>query len=212
MEYAGQVAHADASVHYDREFVDHLAGSRRHDRGAQDRIGSLPDMNFNETVILSVCNRPIDVLHHDSEALDWNRLTPRVRNMHPDVRDLGVAESAPGSQQTARSSIGGHESVPNGNGRGGLGDVCELMLHTDVPRRVDITVGRAQEVVDLDSLIGFAVYPSLLEAKPLDVGDPSDAQDDRIGQNYILDAPFQPRLDDRGVQAGFDSITRQRQR
>src|SRR5665213_2456292 len=101
MENTGQLAHADAGSHDDRHFVDHLAGSRRYDGGAENLIAAFPHMDFDEALVLTVGDRAVDVLHHHRERLYRDGSLPGLPCMQSDVRDFRIAVGAPGNHHMA---------------------------------------------------------------------------------------------------------------
>jgi hypothetical protein len=64
MQNASQLAHAHFGTHDDGDFVDHLTRARCDDRGANDLIRPLANMNLGESIVPAVGDGTVDILHH----------------------------------------------------------------------------------------------------------------------------------------------------
>src|ERR1700685_3712703 len=93
-----QLTHADSRTHDDGYFVDQLARPRGHYGRAHDAVGAVSDINFYETIVFTISDRAVDILHHHRVALHWNGPPPRLPDVHADMRDFRIAISAPGNR------------------------------------------------------------------------------------------------------------------
>ena len=98
MEDRCQFAHTNAGAHEHRHFVDHFACSSCNDGGAENFVSTISDMNFNETVVLSIGYRAINILHHNRETFHGNRSLSGFPHMHADMSDFRIAIGAPRNQ------------------------------------------------------------------------------------------------------------------
>ena len=88
----------------------------RDEGGAEDSIGSLLDVNLEESLVLAVENCSIHLRQFESNRLNVDALVAGVFLMRADVRDFGVGVGTPGNRQRAGLGTAEEKGVLDGNG------------------------------------------------------------------------------------------------
>ena len=184
MNCAGQCLQTLAGLHQHGELADHLPRVGRDDSGAQNLVGTLPDVNPGKPFVLTVQNRAVHFLQLVREGFHLPALGLGVGFVEADMGDLRLGIGAPGDQQGIRAGIGEAERVRKQRvldydlGHG-IGRMRKLEREADIAGCIDSRVGRLQPMIHLHS--GPSVLDAdFFEAETFNVRGPADADEDLI--------------------------------
>ncbi len=156
-----------------RELAQHVPGVLGHQRGAEDPVAPLLEVQTQKTLLGAVQQRPVHLLERQGEGLHLEAPLASVLLVHADVGDLGAGVGAPGHHQVAGLGAAEEERVLDGDARQRVGGVGELVAAGDIADREDAPVGGAKAIVHGDSL-PIELDARLLQTDPFHVRGPAD--------------------------------------
>ena len=102
--------------------------------------GGFCGVDLDEAGVLTIRDRAIDIVHHNRETLNRDRLLTGFPNVQADMRNLRIAISTPGYGRSALPLLHLHQGILNCRAGRGLRSVGEFQLQADVTSGVNVCI------------------------------------------------------------------------
>lgn len=118
---------------------------------AQNFVRALLDMHLDKALAFIIGPPAIDIANRKVEGLNGNTLLLCFLFVEAHMRDFRIGVGTPGDDEIAGFFVRPREErILQHNARHGVGGVGKLILGGDIAGGIDMRVGGAQAVIDLD--------------------------------------------------------------
>ena len=111
MDRPGDRLRSGAGFHRNRKLADHVAGMGRDDRGAENLVRALLNVDPREPFVFAVENRAIHFVELVRVGFDLHAFLLRILLVHPDMGDFRLGEGTPGHDQRFDAGIAQTEGM-----------------------------------------------------------------------------------------------------
>jgi len=186
MNDIGKSFKADLPGHGDRYFADKVSGMAGHDCGADNAIRPFLDKYFYKTFGFTIHDGAIYFIQRDLVCVYRNVLGMSIFLIKANMGDFRIGIRTPGQGQMAETFSAKKQGVLYRNTSCGIGCMCELPVHTDIPCGIYVWVCRTQEIIHLNAFRGIKSYSCILKGKVLDIGPASGSHQNFIGFDRLF--------------------------
>src|SRR5439155_23374059 len=179
-------AQTHPSRHRHADFTNHLSGVTRHDGSAENFIAPLADVEFHETLFLTVQYSAVHLLELAHIGIDFQAAFAGVTLVEANVGNFRVGVSAPGHREGAGFLAAKEQGILNYDPGRKIGGMGEFSGQANITGRVDARVGGLETIVYQHAFARIVLDAHGLQIDPFDIRRAAGTGKDLIHNDRLL--------------------------